>query len=376
MNLIVYVHDYTRQIGHSRAMIEVIDQLPVDKVKVVCYSHAPKEDINLERDIPYEFIKVPFSGIKPFLLRNLFFQIYTRLFKAKFTNESDHSISIGVCSFNADIINIQFAHFLWEKEYFKVNKMGPLKFMYKKILLRYLTLCEDIYYKKKGLKFVFLSKFIADKFIDRFNIKGKNHVTAYSSADISQFKPNVEISLEVKLKNLSTIHKELANLDINKTTFLFVGAFERKGLPLFVDLIPEDCNLIVVGQSESGSTFKLPQKENIFHVPFTKDIPLFYNLCDIFVFPTHFEPFGLVLLEATISGMKIITTFESVGASELLVDLPNISFVNANNLTKETFKGFNKITDEERQINHEVRRQHLSKYTWKACAEEWKKVIE
>jgi hypothetical protein len=42
MNLIVYVHDYTRQIGHSRAMIEVIDQLPVDKVKVVCYSHAPK----------------------------------------------------------------------------------------------------------------------------------------------------------------------------------------------------------------------------------------------------------------------------------------------------------------------------------------------
>jgi glycosyltransferase involved in cell wall biosynthesis len=376
MNLIVYVHDYTRQIGHSRAMIEVIDQLPVDKVKVVCYSHAPKEDINLERDIPYEFIKVPFSGIKPFLLRNLFFQIYTRLFKSKFTNESDHSISIGVCSFNADIINIQFAHFLWEKEYFKVNKMGLLKFVYKKILLRYLTLCEDLCYKKKGLKFVFLSKFIADQFIDRFSIEERNHVTAYSSADIAQFKPNVETSLEVKLKNLSNIHNELANLDISKTTFLFVGAFERKGLPLFVDLIPDDCNLIVVGQSESGSTFKLPQKENIFHVPFTKEIPLFYDLCDIFVFPTHFEPFGLVLLEATISGMEIITTFESVGASELLVDLPHISLVNANNLTKETFKGFNKLTDEKRQLNHEVRRQHLSKYTWKACAEEWKKIIE
>jgi len=52
-----------------------------------------------------------------------------------------------------------------------------------------------------------------------------------------------------------------------------------------------------------------PQKENY----------IFYAASDIFVFPTLYEPFGNVHLEALASGLPVITTRMS-GASEIIRD--------------------------------------------------------
>ncbi len=306
-------------------MIEVIDRLKPEKVKVICYTHDPLEQLNIKTDINYEFFKVPFTGLKPFLIRNLFFQLYTAVFESLWKEPEDTSISIGVCSFNGDIINIQYAHFLWEKLYFKATPVSWYKAIYKVILHRYLTLCEDFCYSKEGVRFVFLSDFIKEAIVKRYKVPKKNYTIAYSSADADQFKPT-KVTREEAFEILKEKHPELSTVKTDRPCLLFVGAFERKGLPLFINKVPDHYELIIVGQPQKGSSFKIPTKENIHHVGFSRNINLFYNACDFFVFPTIFEPFGLVLLEAAISGMNILTSRSSVGASELLTGLPGVEF--------------------------------------------------
>ena len=48
-----------------------------------------------------------------------------------------------------------------------------------------------------------------------------------------------------------------------------------------------------------------------------RDVSDFFNICDIFLFPSHYEPFGNVILEAMCYGSVVFTT-KQTGASEIL----------------------------------------------------------
>jgi UDP-glucose:(heptosyl)LPS alpha-1,3-glucosyltransferase len=49
------------------------------------------------------------------------------------------------------------------------------------------------------------------------------------------------------------------------------------------------------------------------------DIQKYYAASDAMVFPTDYEPFGLVILEAMATGIPVITSRQA-GAAELMVD--------------------------------------------------------
>lgn len=374
MKLIVYVHDFSRQIGHSRAMIEVIDQLQPQQVKVVCYSHAPIKEINLNQTINYKFIKVPFGGLKPFLLRNLFFQLYTSILYKIWTRPDERSISIGVCTFIAEIINVQFAHFLWEKLYFKASPIPWYKKIYKVILLKYLTLSEDFCYQNNNLKFVFLSGFIKDAFVSRYGIYNNNYCVAYSSTNANQFSPSSQSRTE-KLEKLKNLYPQLKGLSLSRPTVLFVGAFERKGLPLFAHKVSSGNNFIIVGSPEASSKFTIPDSKNVFHISFSKHINLFYDFCDLFIFPTLYEPFGLVLLEAALSGMKIVTSKHMVGASELLRGIDHVKFCDPFMISPQELKILAPLKRDERLNNSETVREAIKSYTWENCSQQWNKLL-
>jgi glycosyltransferase involved in cell wall biosynthesis len=49
------------------------------------------------------------------------------------------------------------------------------------------------------------------------------------------------------------------------------------------------------------------------------ELPAFYDLCDVFVLPSHFEPWGLVINEVMNAGKSVIVS-DCVGAAPDLVD--------------------------------------------------------
>ena len=373
MTIHFIVHDCFLQIGHTRAMIEVLRETPLapgDRIRIICFTSEKKEILFPHKHEQVDIVTIPFKGLKPFLLKSVFFQLYTSLFKKRLIEDQGPIITMGVCSLIGTIVNVQFYHHDWEALYFKYNKGNLFKNIYKKILLRYLSLCENLYFKKQGLKFVFLSQFIADRVSKRFELSPENYQIAYSSVNFEHFMPKEEL----KPSELTQSYPVLQNLDPLKPTLLFVGAFERKGLPFLTENLPDNVNLIVIGQGEAQSAYKLPDAPHIFWIKHTKEIEKFYHLADAFIFPTFYEPFGLVVLEAAASGCEVYVSRDQVGASEIIEGLPGVHFIDSHNF-KTQLQNISKVSRETKVENARKRKEAFAGLTWKDCAKKWQQIL-
>jgi glycosyltransferase involved in cell wall biosynthesis len=110
--------------------------------------------------------------------------------------------------------------------------------------------------------------------------------------------------------------------------FLFVGnEFDRKGLQTVIEALPSlsrhSLEVRVAGNDDPS-----PYKRKAFelgvidHLRFLGSVSAPESLfmeADALVFPTHYEPFGMVIIEAMAAGIPVITT-RSAGAVEDMTD--------------------------------------------------------
>ena len=118
---------------------------------------------------------------------------------------------------------------------------------------------------------------------------------------------------------------------INEDQFilLYVGSgFKRKGVKEFLEIISrldkKNIKAFVIGKERNMSYYQNLAKElNLENkVVFTgprEDVDDFYTISDIFILPTHYEPFSNVILEAMSFGNAVFTSKQN-GASEILDD--------------------------------------------------------
>jgi glycosyltransferase involved in cell wall biosynthesis len=84
-----------------------------------------------------------------------------------------------------------------------------------------------------------------------------------------------------------------------------------------------DCHLAVVGASEESPypamAAQLGITERVHFLGFRRDVASVFRASDFFVFPSRYEPFGMVALEAAFCGLPLILP-ECVGAIEAVRD--------------------------------------------------------
>lgn len=106
---------------------------------------------------------------------------------------------------------------------------------------------------------------------------------------------------------------------------LFAGDLrtERKNLDTVLGAVAgvPDLHLAVAGTSE-GSRFpslarRLGIDDRVHFVGMIKDMPLLLRSVDLFVFPSRYEPWGMVVPEAMAAGLPVITS-RATGASEIV----------------------------------------------------------
>lgn len=119
------------------------------------------------------------------------------------------------------------------------------------------------------------------------------------------------------------------NIKKSDSIILFVGSgYKRKGVEEFLKIISHlsdfhsNLKVFVVGKEKNIPYYLALRKHyNLEHIViFTgprNDVIQFYTIADIFLFPTHYEPFGNVILEAMNLKTAVITT-KQCGGGELL----------------------------------------------------------
>ncbi len=329
--LALYVHDFKLEIGHSNSLIELIRHCPesflgqFSSIEVVAFTTTPVKELFPGYKGELVWTKVPFSGLSPVLLKSIFFQLWTAVYNNFFQSKNTYRIGIGISSLSVDAVSIQFIHHIWTERGLEQESGHWLRKMYKKVLFWYFEKCEKYLFHKKNIKFFSPAKFLTD-FLNQ-EVKSISTATIYSGVNLNRFEIP-KLSRDAILADLSTRYPILKKIDLKKPIFLFIGAYERKGLPEALSLLEKfpSSQFIVIGSPSAGKKVSWPESLNVFPISFSREVPLFYSLSDAFVFPTIYEPFGLVLFEAMAMGLTIITRKHHVGASELLENLPEVYF--------------------------------------------------
>lgn len=157
--------------------------------------------------------------------------------------------------------------------------------------------------------------------VRHFGVSGENISVVYNGVDLSRFP------VEGKEQARAALRRRLG-LTPEETLFLYVGSgFARKGVRTLVRAARRVAargipfRLVLVGKGNPGPYLAEagPARDRLHFTGPKKGAEEYFLGADAFVFPTLYEPFGSVCLEAMAAGLPVVTTCFS-GASEVLRD--------------------------------------------------------
>lgn len=288
------IHDLNETGGQDRSTLEILRRIQTP-FAIHAFTVAD-EKMNRKNQVVWPNIR------RPVLIKILFYYLIL-FFRGK---KIWHAT--GVSHFRSSIIHLQFIHTSWEKQ---TSHPFSLRGIYAKILAHWNVWLEKRCFRE-GKNFIAISQKVADELRENFGIKKNVHVI-HHGVDPDKFSPGP-----------STVRQELG-IDEGVPCFLFAGSFERKGLETVLEALGKKSisyPLLVLGEGNRQYYQSICDRYALKNVHFLgkqKDIERFFRAADVFILPTQYEPFGLVILEALSCGVPVITS-RCAGAAELIQD--------------------------------------------------------
>jgi len=220
---------------------------------------------------------------------------------------------------------------------------------------------------KKATKLVVASTFTKNTLIKQGFNANKIFVNPYG-IDLDDFKIKEKYEINKKLR------------------FIFVGLVDvRKGIPFLLNVLSQlDQTLIelsLVGPISAPiknilkiKYANLPIK--IYgKIPHSELSPL-VKQHDVFVFPTYFEGFGLVILEAMASGLPVITTSATAGTDIIQHGINGFVITPGDEKELNDAMRYFINNPEQIEIMGRAARSRAEKFTWDSYGERWEKIIK
>ncbi|MEP6702476.1 MAG: glycosyltransferase family 4 protein [Betaproteobacteria bacterium] len=164
-----------------------------------------------------------------------------------------------------------------------------------------------------------MSRMVKDEIRQHFGVPEDRLRVIYDGIDEQAFHPRLREQFRASVRATYLIPPDAP-------LFLFVGSgFERKGVRPFLRAmaqLPPSAHALVVGKDKRINQFielAAPLGGRVHFTGPQADVKPFYGAADALVFPTIYEPFGKVVLEAMACGLPAISS-RKAGASELIVD--------------------------------------------------------
>ena len=303
MKIAFIVHQYNRHIGHARYVAELASRFKKDHEVHVFASFWEEPDPD-----GIIFHKVPAWRWRTLTCVLTFILPATLMIGSKF----DVVHAQGLCGFRHSVATAHFIQSKWIKRLKNQGKsLGSSTWIWKWIIGPLENFALGPFCSKRVIA---ISQSVRRDLSCEYQIKD-NVELIYHGTDFDKFQIN-----NVELYRAGIREK----LGIKESSFcaLFVGNLQKGAAAAIRALISaESVYLMIVSGSdataEKALAIELGVENRVTWVPLSKNIERYFASADCFVFPTLYEPFGMVISEAMASGLPVITNREA-GAAELI----------------------------------------------------------
>lgn len=263
---------------------------------------------------------------RPEFAKTLFFSLITTPYLIYWRWRHPQGIihTQGANSLVADVITAHSCHKAWFVESLQRLSVSSRAFWLKLANpVHWVTvLIETWQYRPTGnTQIIAISQSIEKELRSYYGVAPHRICVAYNGVNTQEFSPQTNAMNRVALR-------KSFSLKPNEVALVFVAnEFHRKGLKTLLQsmklLADEPVTLLVAGKADpspfkkAAESLGIGAKVNFIGV--CQDVPGLFAASDIFVLPTQYEPFGLVITEAMAAGLPIIAS-QLAGACELIAD--------------------------------------------------------
>jgi UDP-glucose:(heptosyl)LPS alpha-1,3-glucosyltransferase len=277
-----------------------------------------------------------------------------------------------------DIYTAHSCHKAW-LDIFNKEKHGIVERLKKSAInpLHTMLLFIESHCIRSAKAVIAVSNGVGREVVKYYRIDGNKVSAIPNGVDCEQFSPPLRDAGRSEIRKLYKIKDD-------EFVIIFPAhEFKRKGLVQILEalkiLANEKICVLVVGKDNPEYFVKRFSRieSRVIFAGEVQEIHRYYADSDAMVFPTDYEPFGLVLLEAMATGLPVITS-KQAGAAELMSDGRNAILLNDS-------KNIDDIAEKIESIyrNHEYReklgleaRKTAEMYSWDIIAEETMKIYE
>ncbi|MCD6600141.1 MAG: glycosyltransferase family 4 protein [Dehalococcoidia bacterium] len=233
------------------------------------------------------------------------------------------------CAFYTNVITSHFC----EREGYRLERSNIIEIPHKTVLQklkaldyriyrRLATFVEGLIFRCNSRKaYIVVSQPMKKEFIRHYGAAAENITVIPNGVDPEMFTPANRPLYRDSIRQRYGISRS------DQVLMLAGGDWERKGVSYAIEalsLLPQpDVKLLIVGSGDAkfyGQFAELKQvRERIIFVPHSNNLQEYYAASDVFVLPTIYEPFGLVIVEAMASGLPVITS-GFAGAADVIID--------------------------------------------------------
>ena len=378
MKLCIVTHSLIKGDGQGRVNYEVAWEAirRGHHVTVLASKIAPE----LEKHSSINW--VPISAKVPTeLMRNMVFAYKSTNWLKKHRDRLDLVKANGAITWaDSDVNAVHFVHNSW----LKFSKLETTPSAKKTILNPYLSLYNfyqwlytklNTGWEKQAFDNTKVVVAVSDKVAEDLQEIGvpQNAIRVISNGvDIEEFSPGNGVS------------RQTWNLPDGVPLAMFAGDIRlpRKNLDTVLKALVEvpDLHLAVVGVTD-GSPYpqlakSLGLNDRVHFLGFRRDVPSIMKAVDFFVFPSRYEPFGLVITEAMATGLPVITA-SCTGAAPLIVPEAGIVLPNPND-SKALAEAMQKLSlnPDLRSNMGRIAREIALQHTWNSMAKQYVDLFE